>query len=159
MGKWRVLFLAFAALLSCTIDLYSCSTATAIVTYSIGNVDLLSFSNSTITLIVNSATAGSQPVVASDSSSTYSITSNGVARKIYGSYSPLLSGPVLSAILTAPEGAQSLGAVALSDQPTPLVTGIANVSAKNLPITYLLMTSVAAGPSAQQVTVTYTVAP
>jgi hypothetical protein len=159
MCNWKVINGLHALLLGCPSVLFCCSTATAIVTYSIGNLDLLSFSNSNVTLIVDSATAGNQPIVASNSSSTYSITCNGTARKIYGSYAPILSGPVLSAMLTAPEGAQSLGAVALSDQPTPLVTGIANVSAKNLPITYLLMASVANAPSVHQVTVTYTVAP
>lgn len=143
---------------ACT-SLVASATATAIITYSIGNFDLIDVSSQTITLNVNAAAAGNQPATATDSSTTYSITSNGSSRKIYGSYAPLMPGPILSANLTPPAGAVSLGNVVLSDRPVPLVSGIENVSEQNLPITYSLTTTVTNAPSVHQVTITYTVAP
>lgn len=148
--------------LCCLIPLHTllgCGSATAIITYSVGNFDIISLSSKTITMNVNTAIAGNQPITAVNSDTSYSITTNGEARKIYGSYSPLMAGPILSAYLTPPQGAVSLGNVALSDRPVPLVSGIANVSVQNLPIIYSLTTTVNTAPSIQQVTVLYTVAP
>lgn len=138
--------------------LCSC-TATAFLTYSVGNFDLISLSQPTIILTINTTVAGNQLVTAQDSSTTYSITSNGQSRKIYGSYAPLLAGQTLQANLTAPTGAVSLGNVALSSQPVALVSSIANISEQNLPITYSFTTSPALAPATHEVTITYTVAP
>lgn len=153
----RILLLALLAFLPKIV--LACSTATAVITYSIGNFDIIELSSKTITLNVNSAAPGNQPTTAINNETTYSITTNGEARKIYGSYSPVLSGPTLAAELTPPNGAVSLGNVILTDRPVPLVSGIANVTAQNLPITYSLTTTVATAPSVHQVTVLYTVAP
>lgn len=137
------------------------TTATATVTYTISSISAISVSGNPGALVVNSAVAGSQPTSATDSTTTYSVTTNGTSQKITGSIDTTMpSGSSLSINLTAPSGATSSGSVALTTTAQNLVTGISNVAQANMPITYTLNADVsAAAASGQTRTVTLTIGP
>lgn len=119
-------------------------TATATVTYTIEEIDPISVSGNPAPLVISSATAGSQPSVATDSSTTWAVTSNTTyPTKVTGELAqPMPTGVTLSVNLQAPTGATSLGTVPLSTSPADLVTGIGNVAEGSLMITYTLAASV-----------------
>jgi hypothetical protein len=122
-------------------------------------INELSVSSPTVSLTVSAATAGSAPTAASDSSTSYAITTNESNRKITGILNTAMpSGVSLSASLAAPSGGTSLGAVVLTESAQDLVTGISTLNATGKAITYNLSATSAAGvvPSASK-TVTLTV--
>lgn len=157
MDRWTSL-LTICAMLTTSYATAS-SRATVLITYSVNTLDLIQVSPSVVALTTNIPSAGQEPFIVTDDTSTYSITTNGSSRKIYGSYAPLMQGPLLIANLAAPQGAVSAGNVTLSDQPTPLVIGLTNVSQNNLPITYTVSTSASNSPQIILITITYTIAP
>ncbi|HVF71336.1 MAG TPA: hypothetical protein VM940_06985 [Chthoniobacterales bacterium] len=134
-------------------------TAQQTVTYEVSAINEISVSSPTVSLTVNAATAGSAPTAASNSSTTYAITTNESDRKITGVLnSAMPSGVSLSASLAAPTGADSAGPVALTGSAQDLVTGISTLNESGKVITYSLSATSAAGvvPSASK-TVTLTV--
>lgn len=134
-------------------------TAQQTVTYEVSAINELSVSSPTVSLTVNAATAGSAPTAASDSSTSYAITTNESNRKITGILNTAMpSGVSLSASLAAPTGATSVGPVALTGTAQDLVTGISTLNESGKVITYNLSATSAAGvvPSASK-TVTLTV--
>ena len=60
------------------------STATQSVTYEVQEINEISVSGDPGSLIINTATAGSEPNDATDKSTTYAITTNGSNKKITG---------------------------------------------------------------------------
>jgi len=151
----KILFLLF---LSPLLVLEGADSDNQTVTFTVQTINEFALSGNPGPLTIDSATAGSDPTDATDSSTTYSITTNDTNKTITGSVdSAMPSGMTLSVELAAPTGATSLGAVSLTTTPQNLVTGIANLAESNLGITYTLSATAAAtpeGPSNRTVTLT-----
>jgi hypothetical protein len=122
--------------------------------------DDISVSGNPGSLIIGSATAGSDLVPVSDATTTYSIDITTGTMKITGALdSSMPANTSLTVQLGAPVGATSLGKVTLSAASSDLVTGIANgTSEAGLVISYEFSASVLAGVvSATAKTVTLTI--
>lgn len=138
--------------------LYASNTATATVNYSVGSVNAISVSGNPGALNITTAVAGSALTNAADATTTYSLTTNNSNKTIVGALSSNLeSGLTLTANLTAPTGATSAGAVSLSTTSANLVTGITQLNATGLAITYTLSATLAAAQVSTNTTVTYTI--
>lgn len=137
------------------------TTATATITYTIGSIDSISVSGNPAPFVINSAVAGSGPTVATDTSTTYAVTTNNTARRVTGQVATAMpTGVSLSVALAAPTGATSVGSVALTTVAQALVTGIASLAQGSLTITYSLAATMAAAQvTAATNTVTYTIGP
>ena len=132
-------------------------TATQTVSYEVAAINQISVAGAP-SLVVNAATAGSQPGSAS-ASGTYSITTNEAGVAITAELSEAMpSGVTLTANLAAPTVGSSAGAVELGTEPRTVVSGIGQTAESGLSIGYGLSATVAAGVvPAASVTVTYTV--
>ncbi|OJU80004.1 MAG: hypothetical protein BGO10_06855 [Chlamydia sp. 32-24] len=152
-------FFVFFLLLTNLQNLQAATTATATVTYTIGAISAITVSGNPGPLNVNAAVAGSPPSSATDSTTTYSVTTNGTNMKITGSVGAALpTGVSLAVTLAAPSGATSAGAVNLTTTAQNLVTGLTGVAASALGITYALTATAAAVPvSGATAVVTYTI--
>jgi hypothetical protein len=135
------------------------ASANQTVTYEVQAINELSVSGSPDAIIVNAATAGSQPDVASNALTTYAITTN-QTRKITGSINTAMpTGVTLKVALAAPTGGTSSGDVTLSATAADLVTGIATLAESEKTITYKLSALTTAGVVASATkTVTLTIA-
>ncbi len=122
------------------------NSANQTVTIQVSAINEVSVSGNPGALTVDSATAGSQPTAATDSGTSYSITTNGTGKKITGALnSAMPAGTTLSVNLVAPSGGTSAGAVNLTTSTQNLVTGISQVASSGHGITYSLSATVAAG--------------
>lgn len=131
------------------------------VTVDVDAINEISVSADPGSLVINSATAGSQPDDATDASTTYNITTNESSRKIVGSLdADYATGITLKVTLAAPAGASSAGQQTLSlATPVDLVTGISQLAEQTKLITYVASATVSADPaSAESHTVTFTIA-
>jgi len=135
------------------------ATANQTVTYEVQAINELSVSGSPDAIIVNAATAGSQPDEASNALTSYAITTN-QSRKITGAIDTAMpSGVTLKIALAAPTGGTSSGDVTLSATAADLVTGISTLAESGKAITYKLSALTTAGVVASAVkTVTLTIA-
>jgi hypothetical protein len=112
---------------------------------------------STVTLTINSATAGGNPAGAA--SSTWNITTNSVtSKKITAQLTAALSsGLSLSVDMQAPGTGTSAGVTALSTSPSDVVTSVEAVAASGLTINYSATATVAVAPNTYSADVTYTI--
>jgi len=135
----------------------SAQTATQTVTFQVDAINQIAFSGSP-SLVVNSATAGSNPT-ASTSAASWAVTTNQTGSKITASIgSNMPAGLTLSVNLAAPAGASSAGAQSLSTVAVDLVTTITMLAQGALGVTYTLDATAAAGVVASTSrTVTYTI--
>jgi hypothetical protein len=120
---------------------------TITVNYEVTAINELTIADASVTLTVNSATAGSNPDQASDSS-TYSVTTNAGtdAKKITGVLNTAMpAGLTLQANLGAPAGATSAGATTLTASALDLVTLIDSVASSGLSLAFTLDATLAAG--------------
>lgn len=111
-------------------------------------------------LIVNSATAGSDPDAASDATTTYGVDITTDNKKITGAINTAMpANTSLKVTLAAPSGATSVGQVTLSTSAQDLVTGLLNGTNENgLSITYEYSSTIEAGViSSSSKTVTLTI--
>ena len=136
------------------------NTAQQTVTYEVSAINEISVSGNPGNLVVNSATAGSEPNEDTDNTTTWAITTNQTSRKMTGSINSNMPANVTLEInLIAPTGGVSEGDVSLSSTDADLVTSIETVAESGLTITYTLSATVAAGvvPQAHKtVTITLT---
>ena len=122
------------------------NTANQTVSFEVSAINELSVSGNPAALVIDSATAGSQPTFATDDSTTYAVTTNEEGRKITGAINPAMpSGVTLKIALVAPTDGTSAGSVALGVDAVDLVTGISQLAASGKLITYRLDASAAAG--------------
>ncbi|HLE56781.1 MAG TPA: hypothetical protein VJB15_06840 [Rhodothermia bacterium] len=130
------------------------------VTVDVDAINEISVSGDPASLVIDAATAGSQPDDASDNSTSYNITTNESNRKIVGSLSADYPANVTLKVTLASAGATSAGQKTLSlATPQDLVTGISNLAESSQVITYVASATVAASPgSAESRTVTLTIA-
>ena len=135
------------------------ATTSQTVSYEVQAINELAVSGDPSALTINAATAGSGPTTVTDTTSTYSVTTNESSRKITGHLnSDMDSGVTLSVTLAAPSGATSAGKTALSHTDSDLVTGISTTATSGLGISYELAATVDAGVvSSKNKTVTFTI--
>jgi len=142
------------------------TTATQTLTYEVAAIDDIEVSGSPQPLIIDTALAGSEPTCATDSSTTYTITTNGGSnsRKITAQLdSDMPDGLTLCITLAGPAGADTPPSkVTLTTTPTNAVTSIDSVAESGLTITYELSATIAAGvvdSATKTVTLTITASP
>jgi hypothetical protein len=145
-----VAFLAGAASLSA-------QTATQNVTFQVDAINQISASGSP-SLVINTATAGSNPTQAS-AAATWAVTTNQSGAKITASInSAMPAGLTLQVNMSAPAGGSSAGASTLSTTAVDVVTGITKLAQSGIAIGYTLDATPAAGVIASTSrTVTYTI--
>ena len=158
MKKLRVGLGVLVALLGLTALTMAANTAQQTVTYEVTAINEISVSGDPGNLVVNTATAGSEPTADTDATTTWAVTTNESSKKMTGSINTAMPANVtLEVNLTAPTGGSSQGDVTLSDSDADLVTAISTVAESGLTITYTLSATIAAGTVAQaQKTVTLT---
>jgi hypothetical protein len=135
----------------------SAQTATQVVTFQVDAVNQIAFSGSP-SLVVNTATAGSEPTPAT-ANATWAVTTNQTGAKITASInSNMPAGLTLDVNLSAPTGASSAGAQTLSTTAADVVTGITKLAQNAISLTYSLSATAAAGVvNSTTRTVTYTI--
>jgi hypothetical protein len=142
---------------------YAGTAATQTITFSVLAINELAVSGNPGALAVSGATAGSDPSTATDSSTTFAVTTNQSGQKITGAINTAMpSGTSLNLTLGAPSGATSAGAIALSTTTTNLVTGISTLAQASNAITYNFAATAAAGQvssTSRTVTLTLTAGP
>jgi hypothetical protein len=146
MSRFVLLF-AVAVLLLASASAFAASNDTVTVNYEVTAINELNIDDASVTLTVSTATAGSNPDQASDSA-TYDITTNCAAdaKKITAAINTdMPSGLTLRINMTAPTGASSAGAVALSSTAVSAVTAIDAVAESNLTAAFTLDATLGAG--------------
>ncbi|SDX71909.1 hypothetical protein SAMN03080603_00332 [Acetomicrobium thermoterrenum DSM 13490] len=132
-------------------------TATQSVHFEVAAINEISVSDDPQTLIISEATPGSDPTPVTDSSTTYAITTNGTNKKITAAIGPAMpTGLTLKVELEAPTGATPQPDVVLDTSASDVVTGISQVAASNLTITYTLEATAEAEVGSGSTTVTFT---
>lgn len=149
--------LATVALVAGAASAASAQTSTQVVTFQVTAINQIAFAG-TPSLVVNTATAGSNPTSASDASSSWAVTTNQSGAKVTASINTNMpAGLTLSVVLVAPAGSTSIGSP-LSTTAADLVTGITKLAQGALGVTYTLDATPAAGVvSSTTRTVTYTI--
>ncbi len=132
-------------------------SATQTVTFQVDAINQIAFSGSP-SLVVNTATAGSNPASAT-AAAAWAVTTNQTGAKVTASIgSAMPAGLTLTVDLGAPTGASSAGAQSLGTTSVDLVTGITKIAEGSLSVTYSLSATAAAGVvSSTSRTVTYTI--
>lgn len=145
--KRILLILALAAVGS----LAAAQSDTQQVTAVVSAVDTIDVTGSpTLTTGVNAAVT--------DASSSYAITTNGTGRSITVALDTNMgTGRTLTLTMAAPSGAASSPVVLTSTAQTA-VTGVANVSASGLALSYNFVADATAAPGSETKTVTFTIA-
>jgi uncharacterized cupredoxin-like copper-binding protein len=113
----------------------------------------------TPTLTVTSDGAGNAPKTATDSSSSYAITTNETDKKITVNLDTAMRAETTLTInMSAPSGATSAGTVTLLATPVDAVTGISSLNQSGLEITYTFDATSKAAADSETKTVTFTIA-
>ena len=135
----------------------SAQTATQVVTFQVDAINQIAFTGSP-SLVINTATAGSNPTGAT-ASANWAVTTNQTGAKITASIaSNMPAGLTLQVNLTAPAGGTSAGAQSLSTTSVDLVTSITKLAQGSLGVTYSLAATPTAGVVTSSTrTVTYTI--
>jgi hypothetical protein len=138
---------------------YAGTSATQLVTYEVRPISEISVSGNPQPLIIWKAEAGSEPVEVTDSSTSYSITSNSHNSKITGMINENMPASTeLLCTLQAPDEGQSQSQVKLINTPKELVSLINKKNISNLTITYIFRAQVDAGQiESQQKIITFTI--
>lgn len=135
---------------------FGAQTGTASVTFSFQAIDEISVTGAP-TLTINSAVAGQQPQPVVDTTSTYSVSTNGTNRRITASINTQMHAyTTLEIQLAAPGSGTSTGYKTLSTTAADVVTGISQVAAPNKMITYRFSATTSAGVLTSSCTVTLT---
>lgn len=135
----------------------SAQTATQTVTFQVDAINQIAFSGSP-SLVISTATAGSDPTSAS-ATGTWAVTTNQTGAKITASIgSNMPSGLTLTVNVVAPSVGLSTGAQTLSTTAVDVVTGITKHAQSGMSLSYSLSATAAAGVvSSTSRTVTYTI--
>lgn len=142
-----VVVLAFGLVMGLMSMGLAASSDTQTVQFQITAIDEIDASGNPGMLTINSATAGNSTLTpATDSSTTYAVTTNGTGRKITGRLdSNMPANTTLEASLVAPTGGTSQGYQILSTTDADLVTGISTLAESGKTITYRFGATLAAG--------------
>jgi hypothetical protein len=127
------------------------------VNITVNEVSVITVTGGLVSLTIDTAVAGEDPQPATDDV-TYNVSTNGTDKKITAALdSDMPAGITLSAEMTAPTGAGSAGALALSSTAVDLVTGISTLRANGLGLSYTAEATLDAAPGSTSRTVTYTI--
>ena len=125
--------------------------------FQVDAIDELTVSGDPGTLVVSTATAGFNPDIDTDSTTTYALTTNGTSSVVTASMDvALTNNNLLYLTLTAPATGISVGPLALTTSAQNLVTGITPVAESPMTITYELDCDIA-GNAAKTMPLTHTV--
>jgi hypothetical protein len=117
------------------VDAAHAQSASQDVTVVVREVNSLSVSSGVVTLTVDAARPGAPPSVATDSTTTFNVTTNGIAKKITGALDAAYpEGIQLRVTLEAPEGGQSLGMKPLGTESVDLITCLARSAGSDMRI-------------------------
>jgi hypothetical protein len=147
MRRFFLMLLVVTMLALLPAAVFAASNDTVTVNYEVTAINELNIDDASVTLTVNSATAGLDPNQASDGA-TYDITTNCAAnaKKITAAINTDMgSGLTLQINMTAPTGGSSAGAVTLSSTAVSAVTAIDAVAEADKAITFTLDATLAAG--------------
>ena len=152
--------MAFTLLLG-MVGTASAQTVTQDVTIIVASISVLSVSAGTVSMTINTATPGSNPTDATDSATSYALTTNGLAKKMTAKIGfAYATGISLALNLTAPSGGTSLGSKTLTTIDQDMVTGISNLAESGVGISYTASATASAAPNGagevQTVTLTLT---
>lgn len=159
MKQLNILFIVVLSLQFAGLAM-SDNSDTIIINYEVAEIGEINV-NGSISLTIDSATAGQAPDDAVDSA-TYDITTNGTNKKITGRLGTanMPDGVTLSLNMSAPFGSgSSKGYVELTSTDADLVTGVTKVAESGLDMMFRLSASVAAGivaPANEMVILTIT---
>lgn len=99
----------------------------------------ISINRDPLPLVIDTAVPGEAPTPVTDSSTSYSISTNGTLKKITVVLDQATPPETILRIrLAAPAGASSLGDITLTTTPTDAVSGLGKKKGTNLMITYTL---------------------
>ena len=129
------------------------------VTIVVPEVEQIQTSGGEVTLAFETPVAG-QDLADVSATTTYSLSVNTAGNKVTGELgSDYAEGLRLSATMEAPEGARSLGRVALATTPRDLVADVASVSATGLALEYVASADARAfaNGTGESQTVTFTI--
>jgi hypothetical protein len=144
------ILLAGVLVFGLTVPGWAAESDTITVNFAVAAINELNIDDASVTLTVNTATAGSEPDQATDSS-TYDITTNETGKKITaGLDSAMPAGATLYLNCTAPTGGTSEGDVDISSAITgtsdaDVVTGIDQVAEADITMTFKLSATVSSG--------------
>jgi hypothetical protein len=159
MKIWIVLILSVAVFSMPPCSAMAGNTAGYLVNYEIKPLTDITIDKDPQPFVINTAVAGEDPTPVTDSSTSYSFSTNGDTKKIAASLDqepPAYT--TLTVKLAAPSGASSAGEVSLGTSPKDLITGIGRKKARNLGITYTFYADARSGVVQQTVLkVTFTV--
>jgi hypothetical protein len=135
---------------------HGAQVGTSAVTFTFQAIDEIAVTGSP-TLVINSAIAGQQPQPVINTSSTYSISTNGTNKRITaGINKQMPANTTLEIQLAAPGSGTSTGYKTLSTIATDVVNGISHIASSNRMITYRFSATTAAGVLTDSCTVTLT---
>jgi hypothetical protein len=135
---------------------FGAQIGTSVVTFNFQAIDELTVIG-TPSLTINSAVAGEQPQPVTDTSSTYSVSTNGTNKRITAVIDKLMPAyTTLEIQLTAPGSGTSTGYKTLSTTAADVVTGISHIASSNRMITYRFSATTSAGVLTDSCTVTLT---
>jgi len=143
----KTLVALIALLLVVAPALLAGDTDTITVSYEVQAINELAISGGPVSLIINSATAGSEPDDVTDSSTaTYALTTNGTNKKLTARVDLAMPAEThLYLTLVAPTGATSAGEQELTETAVSVVTSIATVAESALGMTFRFSATVDAG--------------
>ena len=122
---------------------------TQTVTFEVTAINEISVSGDPASLTINAATAGSEPTPVTDSSTTYSITTNGSSKKITAGISAIMPTNTTLEVELASTAGTSQGSVDISNATTgsevDVVTGLSSCTESAQTITYTFSATIAAG--------------
>jgi hypothetical protein len=156
--KRVLMVLGVAALLLAPVGVSLADSDTALVSFQVDTIRVITVSGNPEPLHITTAAAGSAPTAVTDSGTSYDLTVNEDSKITAEIDSNMPSGVTLSVTLTAPSTGTSAGKQSLSTTAVDVVTGITAVNQTGMSITYELAATAAAGAvSSDSRTVTYTV--
>ena len=158
---FAVLFVV-AALLCIAAAAYAGDSATQTVTFQVQEINEITVSGNPGPLVVNAATAGGAPVAATDSSTTYSVTTNGTGKKITAGINEAMPEHTALTVALASIKGTSAGPIDISNATTgaevSVVTGLSKCTDSAQAITYTFSAAAEAGTVSGTKTVTFTIA-
>lgn len=150
-----------AALLCMSAAAYAADSATQTVTFEVQAINEISVSGNPGPLVVNATTAGGALVAATDSSTTYSVSTNDTGKKITAGIDAAMPTGTTLAVKLASSKATSAGEADISAATTgaevDVVTGLSKCTDSAQTITYTFSATAAAGVVSGSKTVTFTI--
>jgi len=159
--KTFAILFVIAALLCMAAAAYAADSANQTVTFEVQAINDITVSDSSVNLVINSVTAGGALEPATDSSTTYSVTTNEEGKKITAGIDTVMPTGTALSVELASSKATSAGEVDISNATTgaevDVVTGLSKCTDSAQTITYTFSATPEAGTVSGTKTVTFTI--